>query len=382
MLLMVVLLAIGVRPAVAAAGAAVIACSPLSLFSHSELLREPFILPLVLLFVLGILLVLHTRRPFRYLERLGGAILAAGGFLGATMLRPYLLLLLLLVLVVALVLVLLSAIIRGRACPFGAPHVAVVAALLIALGAYGVPRSRGVHRYSDRSVFDTSSGTTVGTLAIVKTADGRMQLVDTAAWREAIAAKKAADLTRSDLLVPHWCTVEWRTSSAIPSSIDAKLQSLACARENYLRFCDASLFGSRADRFCDESTFASPAGAVAHVPRAAAFALLVPFPRMWFDGFGANGTGLRRIGYVVDGVLHYLLLVGLLVFGWRFRSHAPEGLVLCVALVAVLTLYGMAVPTQFILARLRLAIFTPLLALGAAGWLLWLHERSQRTAAA
>jgi hypothetical protein len=212
-------------------------------------------------------------------------------------------------------------------------------------------------------------------------ADGRVQLVDTEAWREALAGKQAADLRRADFLVPHWCTVEWRSCSAIPSALDAKLQSLACARQNYLRFCDASLLGSRADRFCDESNFDSPAGAAAHVPRAAAFALLVPFPRMWFDSFGAGGTGLRRIGYVIDGVLHYVLLLGLAVFGWRFGRQAPEVVIVCAALISILTLYGMAVPTQFILARLRLAIVTPLLALGAAGWLLWLREHRAAVAA-
>jgi hypothetical protein len=44
-------------------------------------------------------------------------------------------------------------------------------------------------------------------------------------------------------------------------------------------------------------------------------------------------------------------------------------------------MYGLAVPTQFILARLRLALFTPLLVLGAAGWFRWQQQRSGGPAA-
>jgi hypothetical protein len=160
----------------------------------------------------------------------------------------------------------------------------------------------------------------------------------------------------------------------VPGSIDGKLQAMACARQDYLRFCDQSLLGFRADRGCDSSEFERALDVVLHVPRAAFFALFVPFPNMWLDSFGAGGTGLRRVGYVVDGIVDYTLLAGLALCAWRLRRSHPEILIGAVALIAMLTIYGLAVPTQFVLARLRLAMFTPLLALGASGWLRWLQD--------
>jgi hypothetical protein len=156
----------------------------------------------------------------------------------------------------------------------------------------------------------------------------------------------------------------------LPAALDAKAQALACAREDYQRFCEERLLGPRADRNCDMANFTRASGALAHVPAAAAFGLFVPFPRMWLDGFGSHGTGLRRVGYVIDGVLDYLLLFGILLFAWRAGRRQPHVLLLVAGLLTMVTIYGMAVPTQFILARLRLAIFVPLLAIGAAGWLL------------
>ena len=41
----------------------------------------------------------------------------------------------------------------------------------------------------------------------------------------------------------------------------------------------------------------------------------------------------------------------------------------------MLTIYGLGVPSQFILARMRLALFIPLLAFGLAGWLRWWESR-------
>jgi hypothetical protein len=176
-------------------------------------------------------------------------------------------------------------------------------------------------------------------------------------------------------MVPHWCTVEWKPSAWLPGSIDGKLQAKASARQDYLRFCDESLLGFRADRGCDSTEFENAADVILHVPRAVLFALFAPFPNMWLNSFGSGGTGLRRVGYVVDGIVDYALLAGLAVGAWRLRRSNPEILVGATALIAMLTIYGMAVPTQFVLARLRLALFMPLLALGAAGWLRWLQDR-------
>ena len=91
---------------------------------------------------------------------------------------------------------------------------------------------------------------------------------------------------------------------------------------------------------------------------------------MWLAGFGSGGTGLRRLGYVVDGLLAYVLLSGLLLIrGMPHRTRALA-VVLSAGLVMLILVYGYSVPTQFVLARMRMAMYMPLLSLGAAAWCL------------
>jgi hypothetical protein len=91
---------------------------------------------------------------------------------------------------------------------------------------------------------------------------------------------------------------------------------------------------------------------------------------MWLDDFGSGGTGLRRIGYVIDGVSAYILLPGL--FGVLISGRRrPELAIAAVSLIAIVTICALAIPSQFVLARIRLSLFVPILALGFTGWL-WL----------
>jgi phosphate starvation-inducible membrane PsiE len=116
---------------------------------------------------------------------------------------------------------------------------------------------------------------------------------------------------------------------------------------------------------------------IRHLPSAAAFSLLVPLPNMWLDAFGASGTGLRRVGYVVDGIVSYALLPGLIAliaYSFRDRRFVPLVLV-ALGIVTAIVIYGIAVPSQFILARMRLGFYRPLLVIAAVGWVLFLQER-------
>ena len=55
LLVFAILRHVGIRASLAAMGAAVVTAGPMNLFAYSELLREPFIVPAMLLFVLGLL---------------------------------------------------------------------------------------------------------------------------------------------------------------------------------------------------------------------------------------------------------------------------------------------------------------------------------------
>jgi hypothetical protein len=385
LLVFALLLRVGVRGTVAAAaGATVVMCGPMILFAHSEVLREPFIIPALLVFVMGLLAVLEpmTVPGIAHWKRLiGAAALVMIGFAGAASFRPYLVLPLIIALALSVGVAIVSMAAARSRSPFSWHQILALLAVTVALVfLYVVPRSHRAQQYSDESVTG-QGGLGFPSAAVVTNERGEKEIVDLDRWRAVLAAKKdKGTLTRADFMVPHWCTIEWKRSAWLSGSIDDKLQAMACARQDYLRFCDESLLGLRADRGCDTVEFERAADVLWHVPRAGFFAFFVPFPDMWLKSFGGGGTGLRRVGYVIDGIVDYFLLAGLAVCAWRLRRSNPEMLIGAAALAAMLTIYGLAVPTQFVLARLRLALFTPLLALGAAGWLRWFQDRRARVA--
>jgi hypothetical protein len=177
--------------------------------------------------------------------------------------------------------------------------------------------------------------------------------------------------TAEDLRPPQTCTVTWQASGVLPPRAERALELLACARESFQRYCDPKWYGNRIDRNCDETPIASAGDFVRHIPHAAAFGLLTPFPSMWLNTFGASGTGLRRVGYVVDGVTAYLLLPGLLGLFVNTRQDArpwPLGFV-AIGIVAAIVAYSFAVPSQFVLSRFRMGFYRPLLVLAGVGWL-------------
>jgi hypothetical protein len=391
LLLLALLLRAGIGAELAALGAVIIACGPMNLFSHSELLREPFLVPALLIFVIGLLALVETPlgadSQAVWKQWIAAGTLISAGFIVASTIRPYLLLLLLVALGVSIGAMIVVGLLAGRRSPFTVTQVVVSIGVVGLLLVGYVPNATRVQQYSDQSVIEAipavegESPDTARRSVIVTNAQGQKVRVDSETWKQIISAKPNKEaFTRADFMLPHWCTIEWQRTAWLPSRLDDKLESLACAREDYLRFCDTVLLGSRADQHCDRVNFNKAMSVLGHVPRAAAFAVLVPLPPMWFHSFGGGGTGLRRIGYVIDGVLDYVLLAGLVLFAWRDRHRHPEVIVVSLAIAAMLTIYALGVPSQFVLARLRLSMFIPLLALGAACWFRRLNERRLRSA--
>jgi hypothetical protein len=336
----------------------ILCLSPMMLFVHSELLREPFAILGALLFVYGLL---ELGRPHPEASRHRSLILngsaTALGFVVLTGLRSYLLFPLLLPIAAMLFVLAFWPVFTRTTQARPQEFVTLAALTVLLLLFYVAPQSAAVQQYSDASVLDSPGA-----------ADVNDRSID--AWKEQFvrSAGSSARLDREAVLAPHSCTVVWKPTGWLPESVDKKLEGLSCAREDFLRFCDQALLGRHADRFCDEAEFSGATAIIRHLPRALVFGLFTPYPRMWLDDFGSGGTGLRRVGYVVDGVTAYLMLPGLfgILLGTRKRPHVTA---VALSLMAITTICALAIPSQFILARIRLALFWPLLALGFVGWM-------------
>ncbi len=378
LLLFVFARGLGVSPWFAAGVAALLVSGPMFLFVHSELLREPYVVASFLIFALGLSVMI------RIPERLGarttavqtGAMISSViGFVAVAQFRPYLILPMLVALCVtfALCVVLPVAGHSSRRVSWGQGTLMAVMLVLLTAG-FVVPQMRFVPHYGDAGASDEE----IRQLAVEK-AEAEQRLREKIEAFTTQAAPNLADprsLTHDDIRIPTPCTVKWQPSAVLPAWIDRRGEALSCARQSHLIFCDESIMGARADQRCDDTMFSSFGDIVRHLPAGLLWSIAVPYPNMWLDGFGSGGTGLRRAAYVVDGVVSYALLPGLLGLAWRWRRR-PEAVALAVGLLTIHVIYGLGVPTQFILARMRLSMYLPLLVLAAYGWrLMLLRDRT------
>jgi hypothetical protein len=365
---------LGLPPWPAAGAALLLVSGPMFMFVHSELLREPFIIVAFLTFAIGLSALIRVpddeRRPGRMLRLLGGAVLWTLGFAAVSSFRPYLMLpMLIAVCATFAVRLLLPLATAGQR--LDRTQAAVMLASLTALTVgFVVPEMGRVVHYSDRAA---SAEEVQAVAAPVEEAKRQLRAkIDAFAQQSNPNVADPRSLSHDDIVLPTVCTVKWRPSSFVPATIDRKAEALACAREGHLLFCNAEVMGPRADRRCDGTNFSSFGEVVRHLPAAMLWSVAVPYPNMWLDGFGSNGTGLRRAGYVADGIVSYALLPGLIgvMLNWRRR---PDAAALLAGLLGLHLIYGLGVPTQFILARMRLAMYLPLLLLAVVGWrtLVW-----------
>ncbi len=355
------LAALGIGRGPARLIAAGLALSPIWLFHHSELLREPYVAIAfnALLYSAVCLLTPRQaaidRRTGWLLDALSLAVLA-GSYTVLVWFRPYLLLLVLLLLVVMFVVVLawqLADAVHDRP---GWERVAVFgASVVIVFFTVVRPEMRMVRAYAE-STSETASSVAAARRWAVAEARAAAEAGHRQWRREDVTALSAP------------CAIGWRRAGWVPVSIEEKLLAISCARQEFQRSCDVTVLGRGADQNCDQATLASTADFIRHFPAAVAFSLLTPFPNMWVAGFGSGGTGLRRVGYVVDGLLAYALLTGLLMLLRMPHGTRAVATALAAGLVTMMLVYGYSVPTQFILARMRLTMYVPLLALGAAAW--------------
>jgi hypothetical protein len=368
--------------------------SPMLLFSYSELLREPFIVPFALLFAVGLgRIAVSPEGTKLWRGLLVGAVAVWFGFVGLSTFRPYLMLLAIAGLGASAVVLLVLAIFTApaeRTRRLAPPAVLLLlAALLVVL----MLRPQGqVQAYREAAVnASEAEAEAVKLRAEVQEELARMsaQTGDPSsrqgqpaepstvggAPRASGNLPRVAD--RKLFLKGRGCSVPWQRTAWVPEGLDRKVEALACVRDEFQTYCDQSIYGPYADRNCDGAVLASVPAVITHQPRSLWYALWTPYPSMWFSSFGAGGTGLRRVGYVFDGVLSYVCLIGLLL-GLRQRPTNAVYLAVTAALLTVLTVYATAIPSQFIFMRMRLGLYLPLLALGGAQIARLLTERAQR----
>jgi hypothetical protein len=342
-----------------------ISLTPLNLFSYSELLREPFVITAVFLFLYGVLRLTMPPNggvPRSPLRGAVGCVLL--GFVVASLFRPYLQLLLIAALTTTLGIALMYWLWRQPFLRREQAAALIVTGAAMCLLTFRSPLGE-VGKLNDRSVLSDPRGDAPGALPDVQRQ-----------WAE--IRESGRDFTYNDFATGA-CTVPWVSSAWVPRVADDKLQSLACAREAFLKTCDERLLGSRADRFCDTTPFTSAADILVHFPKAVVLGLTMPLPRVWFDGFGSNGTGLRRVGYLIDGVFSYSLLLGLVFVGRMPSDRRAAFIAVGGGIVALIGIYELATPSQFILARMRLSSYLPLLGLGATGWWVLWSSRDRKT---
>jgi hypothetical protein len=121
--------------------------------------------------------------------------------------------------------------------------------------------------------------------------------------------------------------------------------------------------------------FNSTADIVRHIPRAVAVGFFAPFPNMWFDvGKQVGGNGRRLSGFetLVSYMIECLALFGL----WRARWDLSAWFLLLVIALGVVAL-GLVVANIGALYRLRYPFWTLLIVFGASGVDYLIRRRSK-----
>jgi hypothetical protein len=360
---------LGLGQWVAAAAAALLASGPMFLFAHSELLREPFILASFLTFVLGVYVLIDVDDRVggpHVVRQATGALACAFAFIATSLFRPYLMLPMMVALATTFTLAVLLPWAARSTQRISVKQGMVMASLFAGLMTFWVvPAMDRVSHYTDADAGAGPSALRESSDRAKRQLRRKIEALSSPADQEV----EAAALNHDDTQVPIVCSVNWQATPWVPASLDKKAEALACARESHLVFCDPAVMGTRVDRRCDQTTFRSFGDVLKHLPAATLWSLAVPYPNMWLDAFGNGGTGLRRAGYVIDGLVSYALLPGLIGLLWNWKRR-PFVVALAAGLLAMLVIYGLGVPSQFLLARMRLAIYLPLLLMGMYGWTL------------
>ena len=157
----------------------------------------------------------------------------------------------------------------------------------------------------------------------------------------------------------------WQRSEMLPALVDGAFMRLAIARRGYLSSSYASA-GSMVDL---DLQFHSAQDVFAYLPRAIQIGFLAPFPAQWLtQGASRGGTAMRLVAAVEMFILYPLLVIGLPVAAWRWRTRPEFWLITAFCSFFIVT-YTCVTPNIGSLYRMRYGFLMTLAAIGLAA--LW-----------
>ncbi|MGC1175158.1 hypothetical protein [Polaromonas sp.] len=173
------------------------------------------------------------------------------------------------------------------------------------------------------------------------------------------------------------------TVPALPSTSAASLQGSylerMVAKLNAARVGFADGYPNAGSNIDTEVRFNSPARVAPYVPRALQVGLLAPFPSMWLGDGVSPGGGVMRFISGMEMAVTYVLLVGVLVFLYRFKGNRPTLFTVVLIALVLTLLLALVVSNVGTLYRMRYGSWQILNGLGILGWcVLWRQSRTTR----
>ncbi len=166
----------------------------------------------------------------------------------------------------------------------------------------------------------------------------------------------------------------WQANANLPPFVDRAFIRLAIARAGYL----AESYRTAGSMLDIDVQFHSAGDVLTYLPRALQVGLLAPFPADWFTrGTSPGGTTMRLVAAVEMLVLYPLLLVGLPLAAWRWRTRIEFwfGTSFCCFFIVA---YACVTPNMGSLYRMRYGYLMTLAALGFAAIWMTLEKRRLR----
>ena len=160
----------------------------------------------------------------------------------------------------------------------------------------------------------------------------------------------------------------WKRSFWLPLFIENKAYSLAQIRRGFRSFAPEAK--SNIDR---NVGFGSVKDILIYLPRSAQIAFLSPFPNQWLrEGSTPANSLMRRIS-AYEMIVIYFALIFLPYAIWHWRRRI-EIWVISAFCVYMMLIYGLAVCNIGTLYRMKYVYITTLLALGIAGFMIFLDD--------
>jgi len=188
--------------------------------------------------------------------------------------------------------------------------------------------------------------------------------------KERITLSKASEVRlsnirkNSDIDCPSSASWNWNSADWIPSLLESSIKNISVMRMSAA--CSSYKARTTIDRdIVPNSVYEF----LVYLPRALQIGLFAPFPNTWLDNIS-----VMRLSVNIEVAIWYLLAPGVLFLIFR-RMTLTNSLVLFFAL-SFLLIYSYATPNVGTLHRVRYPFVFLLMALGSAGWVLWIADRS------